>query len=105
MFNKDAWLNTDPITKNHVRIMTCKYSGYCDYRDVLSSFRTHATPISVWIRDHVMEDRTRFDYRAERKVISDMIKVRWYLVFENEEDKVLFLLAQDSLFEEIIEGM
>ena len=105
MFDADAWLNDKPISKYHVKIMSCTYSGWYDRRDIFKDFGQNVKPVTVWLEEHELLDRTRFDYRAVKSPLDDGVKVWWYLVFENEEDMVLYKIVQDTVLDEIIEGM
>lgn len=105
MFDADSWLNDKPISKYYVKIMSCNYSGWYEKRNVFKDFGRNVKPITVWLEQHEMTSRARYEYRAVRSPQDNSIKVWWYVVFENTEDMVLYKLVQDTILEEIIEGM
>lgn len=101
----ELWLNSDPVTKNHVKIMDVTYEGSLNKREMFSYFLHDVEPIKQWIKQHQMDTRCRFDYRAVKDQRNDFTKVYWYLLFDTEEDRVLYTLCQDDLLNGIIEGI
>lgn len=101
----DQWLNTDPVTSNHVLIMSCTYEGWLEKREIFNYIGDQIKPVSQWLHDHNMDNRCRFDYRAIKNVNHNFIEVFWYVLFDNKEDLVYYKLCQDDILNSLIEGI
>lgn len=100
------WINTDPVTPNHVFIMSCTYEGWWNKREIFDYIGDEIKPVSQWLRDHNMDNRCKFDYRAYKDLEHNfIIEVEWYVLFENKEDLILYKLCQDEILNEVLEGI
>lgn len=101
----DQWLNTNPVTPNHVLVMSVTYEGWLNKREIFNYLGQDVKPVSQWLRDHNMDDRCRFDYRAYKNTQHNFIEVKWYVLFDNNEDLVVYKLCQDDILNDVIEGI
>ena len=105
MRSDDLWFNTDPVTPNYVQIMSCTYEGWTNVRDIISYFGSDVNLITSWLNEHGMDGRYRYDHRASRDMVTNNIKVIWYVVFDNLEDRTYYNLCKDDILNEMIEGI
>lgn len=93
----DYWLNDSLVTSNHVLLFSRVFDQSWGREEVFARIGELCIPIKTWLNEQNLNDKVSFDYRACKDMYTISYRVNVYIIFRNQEDRVMFTMCQENI--------